>query len=252
MKPNDAAIRKRSQIASANKTMFLWIAGASAIVGVALVVSIFLFQKLVYAEKVLAAKQETVSILDNNNKVATELQDEIRVLDTNQALSSVKANPTDQAIQVILDALPSEANSFALGSSLQNKLLVGINGLSIESLQVDPVIGVETLTDEFLTAQSEGTDESGESGEEVATEETGGEESEGSATSKEITFQFVVKGSQDALRQVLDNLERSIRTIVVTSVRIETQATGPEMTVQGKAFYEPSKTVELRKETVKP
>ncbi len=226
---NDAAIRKRTQIANANKTMFIWIAIASVLVGSALVVGIFMAQKLMYNEKVLGEKQNTVSTLDHNISVVDDLENEIRVLDTNAALMSVKANESDQTVQVILDALPSEANSFALGSSLQNKLLAGIDGVSIDSLQVDPVVGVETLTSDTSTSTSSSSKS-----------ETG-----------EITFQFVVTGNQDALRAVLNNLERSIRTIEITSVRIEIQATGPKMTVQGKAFYEPAKTIELEEKAVK-
>lgn len=228
MKPNDAAIRKRTQIAKANRTMFIWIAVASALVGAALVVSIFLIQNLLYNEKVLAAKSETNSMLEKNNQAIPSLADAIRVLDTNQTLGLVKANESDQAIQVILDALPAEANSFALGASLQNKLLVGIDGLSLESLQVDPVSGVEVITDDQTTV--------------TATEE--GE------TANEITFQFVVKGDQVALQKVLDNLQRSIRTIVVTSVRIETESSGTRMTVLGKAFYEPARTIQLQEKVV--
>ncbi len=223
---NDVAIRKRTQIANANKTMFIWIAIASALVGSALVVSIFMAQKLIYNEKVLAEKQNTVSTLEHNNSVVTELENQVRVLDTNVALSSVKANEQDQALQVILDALPSEPNSFAFGSSLQNKLLVGIDGLSIESLQVDPIVGVETLAADDAATPAEGD-----------------------ATGNEITFQFQVKGSLDAFKQVLVNLERSIRTVQVTSVRIEIQGT-PQMTVRGKVFYEPAKTIELQDKKV--
>lgn len=220
---NDVAIRKRTQIAHANRTMFIWIAVASALVGAAVVVGIFMSQKLFYNEKVLAEKQKTVTTLNHNNSVTSELENQIRVLDTNAALSTAKANEGDQAIRVILDALPSEANSFALGASLQNKLLTGVQGLTIESLQVDPVVGVETLTGDDSTVDA----------------------SQGEVEANEITFQFIVKGDQNALRQVLTNLERSIRTIQVTSVRIEIQSTGPQMTVQGKAFYEPSKKIEL-------
>ena len=230
MKPNDVAIRKRGQIAKANRTMFIWIAVASALVGSAVVVSIFLSQKVLFNEKVLIEKQNTVSALNHNNSVAEDLKDEIRILDTNQALISSKANETDQAIQVILDALPAEGNSLALGASLQNRLLAGIPGLTtIESLQVDPIVGVETLTDDETT---------------VDASETGGE--------NEITFSFTVKGNQDSIKTVLQNLERSIRLIKVTSIRIETEQGAQIMTVQAKAFYEPAKTIELTKKEVKP
>ena len=229
MKPNDVAIRKRTQISKASRTMFLWIAIASALVGIAVVVSIFLAQKLIFNEKVLAEKQKTVSTLEKNNKIIPSLQDTIRVLDTNEALKSVKANETDQTIQVILDALPADANSFALGASLQNKLLSGIQGLTIDTLQVDPVIGVETAVDDStVAAEGEGVAENA------------------------ITFQFKVTGGQDALKQMLTNLERSIRTVEVLSVRIETLGTGQEMTVSARAFYEPKTTLVLTEKKVSP
>lgn len=233
MKSNDAAIRKRTQISKANRTMFLWIAISSALIGAAIVVSIFLTQKLIYTEKVLGAKQETVSVLDHNNEIVPSLEDEIRVLDTNTALNSIKANETDQAIQVILDALPSEANSLALGASLQNKLLVGIPNLAIESLQVDSVIGVETLTS-AAEAEADPTI-------------TGD-----AASASAITFRFTVTGPEQSLKKALENLERSIRTIQIVSVKIESRSTGTSMVVQAKAYYEPTKTIQLTQKEIKP
>ena len=72
MKPNDTALRKRTQISKANRTMFLWIAGASALVGFAVVTSIFLGQQLLFNEKVLLEKNKTVSTLNANNKIVEE------------------------------------------------------------------------------------------------------------------------------------------------------------------------------------
>ena len=115
MKP-DTAIRKRTQISKANRTMFLWIAGASAIVGFALVAAIFLSQKLIFNEKLLIEKNKTVSTLESNIAAVPELKAQVSVLDTNSALAGNKANEDDQALQVILDALPSEANEEALGA----------------------------------------------------------------------------------------------------------------------------------------
>lgn len=229
MNPNDVAIRKRNQIAKANRTMFIWIAIASALVGTAAVVSFFLAQQLIYNEKVLLAQQKTISTLKHNNSVIEDLQSEILVIDTNQDLAKVKANDSDQALQVILDALPSEANSLALGASLQNKLLTGVPGLQpIQSLQVVPVDGVES-SDSSSTVDA----------------------SEESSVENSISFNFSVVGTQDALRQVLENLERSIRTIEITSLRIENQANNLlVMTVGARAFYEPTVNLELKDKAV--
>jgi len=225
MKPNDIALRKRSQISKANRTMFIAIAIASALVAFALVASIFLAQKLIFNEKVLLEKNKTISTLNTNNGLVESLKTEVQVLDTNENLAKVKANESDQAIQVILDALPADANSPALGASLQIKLLAGIEGLTIDSLQVDPVIGVESLS-----ANGEGSAEGG----------------------NEITFQFSVTGNQDALMKALTNLERSIRTIDVTNLKIENKGTTQVMTVQGRAFYEPAKNIMLYSKVVRP
>lgn len=230
MKTNDVAIRKQSQIAKANKTMFIWIAIASALVGSAVVVSFFLAQKAIFNEKVLFEKQNTVSNLDYNIKVAPELKSKILVLDTNQLLISTKANEDDQAIQVILDALPSEGNSLALGASLQNKLLSGVPGLvSLDTLQLDSIVGLETLTGGETTIDASAA-----------------------ASANVVTFSFAVRGSQDALKRVLQNLENSIRLIDITSIKIETQEDGQLMTVRAMAYYEPAKTIELTDKVVKP
>ena len=131
MQPKNVAIRKRTQVAMTNKFMFIWVAVASVLFGFALVASIFLAQMSFYNEKVLAEKQKTITNLDNNKKAVTDLESNVRILDTNQLLMSLKSQPDDRAVQVILDALPSDANSSALGASVQNKLLSGIEGLSL-------------------------------------------------------------------------------------------------------------------------
>ncbi|NCS83216.1 hypothetical protein GW746_02245, partial [Candidatus Saccharibacteria bacterium] len=115
MPSTDAAIRKRAQIAKTNRVMFLWIAVSSAVIGVCIVVSIFLAQRLFYNEAVLAKKQETVTTLIKNLAAVDGLKQEIRKLDANAALLAARAKDDDRAVRVVLDALPSEANSLALG-----------------------------------------------------------------------------------------------------------------------------------------
>ena len=234
MKPNDTALRKRTQISKANRTMFLWVAGASALVGFAVVAAIFLGQKLFFNEKVLYAKNKTVSVLNENNRVVADLKTNIRVLDTNADLAKVKATGSDQTIRVILDALPSDANSLALGASLQSKLLAGIPGLTLVSLQVDPVQGIESLTGAGVVSSSNATS------------------SVAATTDNQITFQFSVTGNQASLLQALTNLERSIRTIDITRLQIQNQGSSQVMTVQGRAFYEPAKNIVLYDKVVKP
>jgi hypothetical protein len=227
----DAALRKRQQIAKANRMMFIWVAGASVIIGVAAVASLFLVQKLVFNEKVLFEKQKTVSILNNNNKKVDELKNNIRVLNTNQALLDSRAQPDDKPLQVILDALPSDANSSALGSSLQEVLLKS-NNITIESLTVDPVVGVEA-SDDATTSSSDST----------------------ASTGNVIGFSFSVSapaGDANSLRELLLRLERSIRAIDITSMTVEMQGTKIVLTASANAYYEPAVTPSLKDKVVKP
>ncbi len=224
------ALRKRTQIATANRLMFLWVAGVSIIFGFSLVAAIFFVQMLFFNERVLIEKNKTVSTLDANNKNVVGLKQNVRVLNTNQDLIDVKSKPDDQAVQVILDALPSDANSLALGASLQNKLLSGINGLTLNTLQVDPVAGIESFSGETSTVDTT---------------------SDSSSTNNIITFRFSVTGDETALKQVLVNLEKSIRTINITTLKIESQGSTRMLTVQGQAFYEPVRDVKIKETTVK-
>jgi hypothetical protein len=232
MAVQDVALRKRQQIANANRMMFTWVAVVSAIVGIALVVSLFLLQKAWFNEKILGEKSKTASTLVHNNEVIGDLKDEVRVLNTNEALKSSMAPGESEPIQAVLDALPSEANSSALGSSLQEKFLKD-PALTIESLNVDPVVGVESQSDSNVQDASDTT----------------------LAGENQITFRFSVStdvNNASALKSLLQRLERSIRAINITTLGVETQGTKLVLTVDGYAFYEPAKTVELKDKTVKP
>jgi hypothetical protein len=234
MAVKEVALRKRQQIAKANRMMFMWVAAISAIVGIAIVGSVFLYQQAKFNEKVLTAKSKTASTLRDSNNAIAELENKIRQMNTSQALTDSMAPNQTQPIRVVLDALPADANSPALGASLKEKFL-NDPALKIESLILDNVAGVETqeevnVVDAAAPAEAE-------------------------TTSNEITFRFAVStdiANTTALKDLLQRLERSIRAIDVTSLEIETQAGRLLLTVEGRAFYEPAKTVELKEETVKP
>jgi hypothetical protein len=230
MATKEVALRKRQQIAKANRTMFLWVAGVSVIVGFAAVGSIFLVQKLAFNQKVINEKNNTVSVLTKNNAAVAELEENIRLLDTNEGLNSAKANPEDKALQVILEALPADANSLALGSSLQDKLMKGVDGLTLESLNVTPVAGIEVSSDGAVQDASSTVEEG----------------------QNQITFNLVASGDANALKALLERFERSIRAIDITNLVLE-QANGKlTMTIDGHAFYEPARTIELKDKVVKP
>lgn len=229
-----AALRKRQQIAKANRTMFMWIAGVSVVVGFAAVGSVFLVQKALFNEKVLGEKSKTASILVENNKIVGELQDQIRVLNTNDNLKKVMVPGETQPVQVVLDALPSEANSSAFGASLQKKFLQ-VDGIQLDTMNVEPVQDIET-----------GMDDTDASTVPAVTDED---------SDNKINFSFEVStdaSNANGLKDLLQRLERSIRPINITSVVVEAQGTRLILKVAGHTYYELPRSVELKDKTVKP
>ena len=223
-------VRKRQQIANANRTMFIWVALASVVVGIAAVAILFLGQKALFNERVLAEKGKTASTLQKNLKAIDSLKDEVRLMNTNDALRSVATSGEAQPIQVVLDALPAEANSSALGASLL-KIIREDTRIRDEAFRVDPVAGVE------------------------AGEDAGVQDASDSDEPNQINFSFAVSANANdvnALKELLQRLERSIRAIDVSALTIEGQGSRVVMTVEGRAYYEPAKTVELKEKTIKP
>lgn len=236
MVAQQTGLRKRQQIASANRTMFLWVAGASVIVGAALVVAVFMVNKLIFTEKVIAKKQTTASTLSDNLDAINKLKERVRVLNTDENLQSVMTSDETDPVQVVLDALPSSANSSALGASLQQKLL-NQPGITIDSVTVDPPQG----------DLAESSDGSSSDSSESSTDAT--------VTQNVIPFSFVVhsNGSDvQPIQNLLTTLEKSIRTIDLTSVSLDYQGGQLQLTASGQAFYQPPQTTKLGTETVKP
>ena len=225
---NTQALRKRQQIENAGKNMFLWVAGAAAIFGICLVVALSLFERISFRQEVIGAKTDTVSNLESNVKTAESLKDEIRVLNTNQALLDTPRLDGTEPLSVILDALPSTANSSALGASLQQKLL-NETGVTVESLTVEPIAGVEDDAEDSSSSTSGGDNI--------------------------INFSFTVTvgtGQASQLQNALRRLEKSIRTIDLTSLSVEQQGSKITMSAEGKAYYQPATTVELKDKSCRP
>lgn len=214
------AIRKRQQIDSSKKTMFIFVASAAFLAGVTLVVSIFLIQQIVFHSKIIIEKQSTISRLDKNLKTIDELKKNIRVLDTNTALNSIKSSDESNALQTILDALPDNPNADAFGASLKNKFIDTTTGVTIQSLSVSQA-------------------------------GSGGESSE-SAPANTVSFTMEVSGPADRLKELVTKFESSIRVIDLKALEIQRNEDKLSLVVRGVAYYQPAQTVQLENKVVKP
>lgn len=220
-------VRKRQQIAKANQSVFLWVAGASVIVAFAVVLGQFMVQQAIFNERVLAEKFTTNRTLQQNIDVTDTLKEEVNLLLADDSLAAARAEPTESNLQVVLDALPTRSDALNLGSSLQS-VLVGDRVQSIDQLTVDTA----------------------EIGDEVGVEDASVDQ--GIDGPRELTFRFTVSGNYDNVMSVLRALERSIRPIDVTALTIQGSDDQLSATIDARTFYQDAKEVELQEITVTP
>lgn len=219
----EGVIRKRNLIAKTRKTVMFWVAGASCILGAALVVSFMLIQTIMFNDKVIGMKKQTAKTLQANIDIVPKLKANVRQLNTDEQLAAVGVTPDARPIQSILDALPADENRLALGASLQQKLFAGIPGLSVDSLSVDPSADAS----------------------QVQASETlpGGV--------KELAFSAAISGNSDSLKLALQRLEKSIRAINVKSINATSSNGAVSLQITGTAYYLPAPSLELTKKEVK-
>jgi len=194
------------------------------------VVSYFLAKQIWFRKDVVAEKNNTQRVLRDNIQAAEELQQAVRVLDTNKALSEARVNDDERALQVVLDALPADANSLALGASLQRKLIADIPNITLDSLTVTPT--ASEGADE-VTVVSDATDEA--------------------TVAQQIEFRMTVMSPDaNALKQLLQQFEKSIRVIDIDGLTLERSQSGFSLTIDGHAYYQLPRVIELKDKVVKP
>ncbi|MDR0591310.1 MAG: hypothetical protein LBG75_01995 [Candidatus Nomurabacteria bacterium] len=212
----EVAIKKRQAISNASRNMFIAVAGASVLVGFAIVGSIFLIQKMMFNARVIGAKQDTASILTDNNKEIVTLENNIKALRSNSALRKVMVGDGSDSLRVLPDALPSFYNQEALGASVMNVLL-------------DPVITVDSFSFASIGA------------------------SEGEATAgklQSIEFSFTAQGTPEEVSKAIQNLEHSIRQVDITQMSVsfsksELGGSILELRATARAYYTSSVSIKL-------
>ena len=216
MTDKQTAVHKRQKIQDSNKTMFIWIAGTSVIVGFAAVLCWFLWQQTMFRMEIAASKENTANVLKANNLAVEELRADILTLQTDSALLSSRISTEENAVQVVLDALPADPNPLALGASLQEVFIAEVPNLKVESLKVDPIV--------------DGEDDLGD----------------------QVSFSLSVSASDpNTLTQLLRRFEKSIRVINIDNLLVERSIDKYQMTIKAYAYYEPEKTLRLEEEPLR-
>ena len=223
-------LKKRQQITNANKLIFIWVIVAAVALSICGVGIQFLFRQASFNQKIISAKATTQSTLASNIDNAKELKKKVDNLLADTNLASVRANPSDTTLKVVLDALPTSEDSAAFASSLQQNVL-SKSGVSINELST---IG-----------------QSGEAAV-VTGEEVPADEAAVSTTALTTGFNFGATGGYDQIKNMLYDLERTIRPVNVTVLSLTGTDSTLRVTASGVTYYLPERTVELGKRTIKP
>ncbi len=232
-------LHKRQLIDRTNRSMFLWIAGASVIVMFAIVASVFLGKQVIFKNKIIAEKSKTSAILNDNIDKAKALNKSVNDLEANPDLASVKTQPNEDNLQVIFDALPWRFDGTALGASLQTKLLDNLG--SIESLNITALSGDTSSLNGSVPSSTGSTDST-----------------QASITGQgpqETDFNFTLIGSDADVQKALERMEKSILPIQVTSISLQaSDQSGKTITaiVNARTFYQPVKKFMLTNKVVHP
>ena len=147
----------------------------------------------------------------------------VNTLQTDKNLLALRASSDDTAFNVVLDALPTEDDATALGSSIQEKVLAG-SGVYLQSF-------------DYSSSDSA----------------TSGHTPVGaSPEARAITFRFKISGTYDSIKAALGNIEKTIRPIIVQSIEIDGTVSELSATITAMTYYVPKVHYGLGQETVLP
>lgn len=215
---------KRIEIDRAQVTILVASGIAAFIVAFCMVAGKSLFDQQAYQSRVIDKKQIALKQLKTNTEAYKKLDTSFKSFNSSP-INILGGNPAgtgdkdgDNA-KIVLDALPSKYDFPALTTSLE-KILTE-NGFQIEE-----IIGAD---DEVAQSQQTATPQA-----------------------VEVPFSVKVAIPPTSGGSVVSLLERSIRPIQVKKLTLKVElGKSPDLTIDGKTFYQPSKVFKVETEQVR-
>lgn len=223
-------VRKRQQIETTNKKIFIWLVASSIIVSFSLVALQFLVREFMFNQKIISAKSATNKQLQDNIKAGKELTKNVNALLANTNLNAVKTDVTNSQasnLSVVLDALPVSSDPTGFANSLQTAVFP-LSGITIRELNTNAL-------------ETEGA--------------AGGMALDTTTSTEPLPMPFKVgfNGKYTDVQRALADLARVIRPISPTELSIRTGEQGIlQVDLTGNTYYLPAKSVGVREEVLKP
>ena len=256
----EVAFLKRNAINKANQTMFLAVAGAALIAGASVVGMIYLFRIFTFNAKVLGEQDKSISTIQKNIQNIEDLKSKLSSLETDPNLNErkLKSNAEDGGLRVIADALPDSENAAALAASLEKNIFS--EGVTLDSFSIDSdasanksLSGSSPTSNSSSSSATSGTEDPNKIPEGVKDIQfsatiSAGFQGEGSNSAQ------AAKTQDEALNNLINTvrkMERSIRSINITSFKFERSLNRFSLNFSAKAYYYPKYTMKLESKKVK-
>ena len=216
---------KRLQLSKTQANTVTLIAMAVFVTVFSLVSCRALWQQRSYQAKVISKKKEALKVLEQNKDAVPGLVAAYKDF-VSSPTNIIDGNPNgtgekdgDNA-RIILDALPSKYDFPALTTSIE-KLLIERN------FKVESIKGID---DEVVQSAKKES---------------------GNPKPVDMPYQLTVEGSATSIQDLLSVFERSIRPFSTDKLVFKGSADKLQMILDGKTYYQPEKTIDIRLETVK-
>lgn len=208
---------KHNLISSSNKTMFIALAIAGAVLSFSAVGSYSLIKRMNYQSKVIGERVKAERQLKENLENVDKLVASYRSFD--EAAESV-IGTGDRNSKIVLDSLPSKYDFPALTTSLE-KLLVGGGFTSIQITGID--------------------------------DEAAAEQNSVNPQSVEIPFSISATGTYDSLQNLIVDLQRSIRPFKIQNfdISVEGGQSNLTFTIAAVTYYQPEKNLEIEQKEIR-
>lgn len=219
-------VRKRQQIETTNKSIFVWLIISSVIVSFSLVALQFMVREFLFNQKIIDAKSATSKQLQQNITAGKQLTANVNALLADTNLGAVSKNVADTKtsnLSVVLDALPVSGDATGFANSLQTVILPK-SGVAISELSTS-------------SALLDGTDLTGGSSAEPLT----------------LPFKASVSGDYASIEKMLKDIAKVIRPINLTELSMRAEDDGKiQVTISGVTYYLPARSVGITEEVFRP
>lgn len=219
---------KRAQIDKANLTMVIVVAVAAFVTMFSLVAVKSLWSRQSYQNTVIDKREAARDQLVRNKAEADKLNESYKQF-VSSTENVIGGNPSGSGqrdgdnARIVLDALPSKYDFPALASS-------------VEKLAKDQQLSITSLTgidDEVTQSQTAATS---------------------APQAVEMPFNLAVSGKYTDLNKLILAFEASIRPFKISKLVFTADSSNPgdlSLTIDGKSYYQPEKSLEFKKEVVK-